>query len=144
MLTPTHELGADAGSVEAARTLLQRDVRVNGERAEFWAELVRVEPPFVEGLLHHWDVPGVTTGGEAMDVDDEAREEVMRRAIVVIDGNMAGVTWVMVTCFPRSCHFALPSRLRRSSRLSRGSRAPPLLFCNLDVPLLAMELRAVH
>jgi hypothetical protein len=115
--------------------------------AELWADLVRVEPPFVEGLLLHWDAPGVTTGGEEMDEHEEALEEVMRRAIVVIHGNMAGVTWVMVTCFPRSCHFALPSRLRRSSRFSRSSRVPPFLFCNLAVPLrsaLARELRAVR
>jgi hypothetical protein len=111
--------------------------------AELWAELVRVEPPFVESLIHHWDVPGVTTGGEEMDVDNEARKEVMRRAIVVIHGNMAGVTWVMVTCFPRSYHFALPSRLRRSSRLSRGSRAPPLLLCNLAVPLRSALARGL-
>jgi hypothetical protein len=144
VLTPTHELGADAGGVEAARTLLQRGVRMNGERAELSAKFVRIEPPFVKGLLRHWDVPGVTTGGEEMDRDDEARKEVMRRAIVVIHGNMAGVTWVVVACLPRSCHFALPSRLRRSSRLSRGSRAPPVLFCNLAVPLRSASAREFH
>jgi hypothetical protein len=105
---------------------------------------VHVELSFVEDLLHYWDVPGITTGGEAMDVDEEAREEVMRRAIVVIHGNMAGVTWVA-----SHAHviFVLPSRLRRSSWFSRGSRAPPLIFCNLAVLLrsaLARGLDAIH
>jgi hypothetical protein len=45
--------------------------------AELWADLVRVEPPFVEGLLLLRDAPGVTTGGEEMDLDDETRKEVM-------------------------------------------------------------------
>jgi hypothetical protein len=70
---------------------------------------VRVELSFVEDLLH-WDVYGVTTDGEAMNVDDDARKEVMRKAVVVIHGNMAGITWVVVTCFPRSCHLcAVPA-----------------------------------
>jgi hypothetical protein len=43
VLAVTHELGADVGGVEAARTLLQRG-------AEFWAEPVRVELSFVEDL----------------------------------------------------------------------------------------------
>jgi hypothetical protein len=96
VLAVTHELGADVGGVGAARTLLQRG-------AELWAELVRAELSFVEDL-RRWDVLALTTGGETMDGDDEAREEVMRRAIVVIHGNMADITWVMVTCFPRLCH----------------------------------------
>jgi hypothetical protein len=104
VLKPTYELSANAGGVEAARTLLQRGVRLNDQRAELWAELVCVEPPFVEGQLHHCDVPNATTGGETTDVDDEAREDVMRRAIVLIHGNMTSVTWIVVTCFPRSCH----------------------------------------
>jgi U3 small nucleolar RNA-associated protein 6 len=82
VLAAAHELGAGAGGVEAARTLLQRGVRMNGERAELWAELVRVELSFVEGLRRRWHVLGVKVGGEAMDVDDEAREEVMQGAIV--------------------------------------------------------------
>jgi hypothetical protein len=93
----THKLGAGLCSVEAVRMLLQRG-------AEFWAEPVRVELSFVEDLRRCWDVPGVTTGGEVMDVHDEVREDVMHRAIVVIHRNVAGVTWVVVACFPRSCH----------------------------------------
>jgi hypothetical protein len=104
MLAAAHELGAGAGGVEAARTLLQRGVCMNGERAELWAELVRVELSLVEDLRRCWDAPGVTSGGEVMDVHDDARESVMRRAIVLVHGNMAGVTWVVVACFPRSCH----------------------------------------
>jgi U3 small nucleolar RNA-associated protein 6 len=100
VLTAAHELAAGAGGVEAAWTLLQGGVHMNSERAELWAELraelVRVELSFVEGLRRGWDVLGVKVGGEAMamDVDDEARDEVMRGAIVVIHGpwDMADVT----------------------------------------------------
>jgi hypothetical protein len=34
VLAAAHELAAGAGGVEAARTLLQRGVRMNGERAQ--------------------------------------------------------------------------------------------------------------
>jgi hypothetical protein len=103
VLAAAHELAAGAGGVEAARTLLQRGVRMNGERAELWAELVRVELSFVEGLRRRWDVLGVKVGGgEAMDVDDEAREEVMRGAIVrsVMESAARGA-WAVGRAFTR-------------------------------------------
>jgi hypothetical protein len=96
--------------------------------AELWAEPLRVELSFVEDLLHYWDVPGVTTGGGAMDVDDEAREEVMRGAIVVIHGNMAGVTWVMVTLMSFCATLATEPVLVVLSRL-KGTPFPILQSC---------------
>jgi hypothetical protein len=125
VLAAAHELAAGAGGVEAARTLLQRGVRMNGERAELWAELwaelVRVGLSFVEGLRRRWDVLGVKVGGEAMamDVDDEARDEVMRGAIVVIHG-----TWPMSRdlCLLSSCAHHLLATLTIQAVISRVSR----------------------
>jgi hypothetical protein len=65
------------------------------------------------------------------------------RAIVLIHGNMAGVRWIVVACLPRSCHFVLPSRVKQSSWLSRGSKGTPSLSCNLAIPLRSALVRGL-
>jgi hypothetical protein len=106
---------------------------------ELWAELVRVELSVVEGLLHHRGAPSVTTGGEAMNVDDKARKEVMCRAIVVIHGNMVGVTWIVVACLPRSCH--LCATLATEAVLAALSRLKGMGVGRQPGASLALHLR---
>jgi hypothetical protein len=110
LIASAHELGVGAGGVEAAQTLLQRGVRMNGERAEL---------SFVEGISRRWAVLGVTAGGDAMNVNGEAREEVMRGAIVVIHE-----TWPMShdLCLLSSCAHHLPATLTILAVIPRTSR----------------------
>jgi hypothetical protein len=52
------------------------------------------------------------------------------RAIVLIHGNMASITWIniVVACLPRSCHFATPATEAVLLVLSRLKGTPvPIL-----------------
>jgi uncharacterized membrane protein len=106
VLAAAPELGTVVGGVETARTLLQRGVRMNSERAE----LALVELSLFEGLRRCWGVLGITTSGKSTGVDDEEREEAMRGVIVMIHGNMADVTWLMVALLPALMSFLCYSR----------------------------------
>ncbi|TFY75773.1 hypothetical protein EWM64_g8237, partial [Hericium alpestre] len=98
----SHEL--EHLSPSAARTLLQRGIRLNGESVDLWREYVKMELGFVEGLRRRWDLLGISLKGkekeraleqdqdagapEPMQIDDEeiegdaARQAVLDGAIV--------------------------------------------------------------
>lgn len=90
ILAASHELSSLSPS--AARTLLQRGIRLNGESVEMWREYVRMEMGFVEGMRRRWGVLGIRVGGggegegvgeggegkegeKGMDVDGEEKEK---------------------------------------------------------------------
>ena len=56
VLAASHEL--DHLSPSAARTLLQRGLRLNADSVEMWREYVRMELGFVESLRRRWSVLG--------------------------------------------------------------------------------------
>ncbi|THH15630.1 hypothetical protein EW146_g4874 [Bondarzewia mesenterica] len=107
ILAASHEL--EHLSPSAARTLLQRGIRLNPDSVEMWREYVKMELGFVEGMRRRWDLLGIKLDAkgkgkerdadidrgddgeqehaEAMDVDDEvdgdaARQEIMNGVIV--------------------------------------------------------------
>lgn len=57
VLAAAHEL--EHHSPSAARMLLQRGLRLNGESAELWIEYLKMELGFVEGMRRRWDVLGI-------------------------------------------------------------------------------------
>ncbi|KAJ7874712.1 U3 small nucleolar RNA-associated protein 6-domain-containing protein [Mycena olivaceomarginata] len=98
ILAAAHEL--DQGSPSAARTLLQRGIRINPESVEMWREYVRMELAFIESLRRRWEVLGLEQekgkGREGVhavpdtqellaedgEAGAEARAAIMRGAIV--------------------------------------------------------------
>lgn len=100
ILAASHEL--EHLSPSAARILLQRGIRLNGDSVEMWKEYVKMELGFVEGLRRRWEVLGIKVdlkgkakeepveeNVETMEVDDieedsgeAARREIMNGAIV--------------------------------------------------------------
>ncbi|KAF9467295.1 U3 small nucleolar RNA-associated protein 6-domain-containing protein [Collybia nuda] len=74
VLAASHEL--DHLSPSAARTLLQRGIRLNADSVDMWREYVRMELGFVESLRRRWDVLGINAQlsdkgkGKADDLDD--------------------------------------------------------------------------
>ncbi|KAF8904379.1 U3 small nucleolar RNA-associated protein 6-domain-containing protein [Gymnopilus junonius] len=101
ILAASHEL--DHHSPSAARTLLQRGIRLNPESMDMWKEYVKMELGFIESLRRRWDVLGIKVsekrekdgsgeilgeeekGGETEyegDAGASARREVMEGAIV--------------------------------------------------------------
>ncbi|KAJ7072541.1 U3 small nucleolar RNA-associated protein 6-domain-containing protein [Mycena amicta] len=79
VLAAAHEL--EQGSPSAARALLQRGIRINGESIQLWTEYVRMELSFMESLRRRWDVLGVDPKGKGRQ-DDEARAAIMQGGIV--------------------------------------------------------------
>jgi U3 small nucleolar RNA-associated protein 6 len=93
ILAAAHEL--EHLSPAAARTLLQRGLRLNAESVPLWAEYVKMELGFAESLRRRWAVLGISTGGaageagrEQVDTDldaqaeaDLARQEILKGAI---------------------------------------------------------------
>ncbi|KAJ7594755.1 U3 small nucleolar RNA-associated protein 6-domain-containing protein [Mycena floridula] len=98
ILAASHEL--QHASPSAARTLLQRGIRLNSNSIELWREYVKMEMGFVEGLRRRWEVLGISEPkgkqravadidldkelvdeGET-DVGAAARREIMDGAIV--------------------------------------------------------------
>ncbi|KAI0309960.1 U3 small nucleolar RNA-associated protein 6-domain-containing protein [Amylostereum chailletii] len=65
ILAAAHELTHLAPS--AARALLQRGIRLNGESAAMWREYVRMEMGFVESVRRRWELLGI-----AVDAKDES------------------------------------------------------------------------
>ncbi|KAJ3493260.1 hypothetical protein NLJ89_g11061 [Agrocybe chaxingu] len=65
----------DHHSPSAARTLLQRGIRLNAESIEMWTEYVKMELEFVERLRRRWDVLGikVSNGGESRGLRDTSQ-----------------------------------------------------------------------
>lgn len=60
ILAASHELSHLSPS--AARTLLQRGIRLNTDSVEMWREYVKMELGFIEGLRRRWDVLGIQIG----------------------------------------------------------------------------------
>ncbi|KAI0812618.1 U3 small nucleolar RNA-associated protein 6-domain-containing protein [Irpex lacteus] len=58
ILAASHELSHLSPS--AARTLLQRGIRLNSESIEMWREYVRMELGFVESMRRRWGVLGIS------------------------------------------------------------------------------------
>ncbi|KIJ67863.1 hypothetical protein HYDPIDRAFT_107389 [Hydnomerulius pinastri MD-312] len=79
ILAASHELSHMSPS--AARSLLQRGLRLNSDSIDMWREYIRMELGFVEGMRRRWDVLGISTEEEEsmptkgkqaeMDVDME-------------------------------------------------------------------------
>ncbi|KAF8316380.1 hypothetical protein DL93DRAFT_2056465 [Clavulina sp. PMI_390] len=93
ILASAHEL--DQFSPSAARSLLQRGLRINNTSLELWTEYVKMELTYVETLRRRWAVLGIdaasaTSKGKAKldpaaepdDENDDSRQQVMQGAIV--------------------------------------------------------------
>lgn len=57
ILAASHEL--DNHSPSAARSLLQRGIRINPDSIDIWKEYVKMELGFIEGLRRRWEVLGI-------------------------------------------------------------------------------------
>ena len=99
ILAASHEL--EHLSPSAARTLLQRGIRLNSDNVEMWKEYVKMELGFIEGLRRRWELLGIRVdvkgkGKDTLDSDVEnmevdaieedsaeaARREIMQGGIV--------------------------------------------------------------
>ncbi|KAH6914193.1 U3 snoRNP protein [Coprinopsis sp. MPI-PUGE-AT-0042] len=58
ILAASHEL--DNHSPSAARSLLQRGIRINPDSIDLWKEYVKMELGFIEGLRRRWEILGIT------------------------------------------------------------------------------------
>ncbi|KAF5388845.1 hypothetical protein D9757_005662 [Collybiopsis confluens] len=58
ILAASHEL--DHLSPTAARSLLQRGIRLNSDSIEMWTEYVKMELSFTESLRRRWDILGIS------------------------------------------------------------------------------------
>ncbi|RPD63879.1 hypothetical protein L227DRAFT_572320 [Lentinus tigrinus ALCF2SS1-6] len=65
VLAASHEL--EHLSPTAARTLLQRGLRLNADSVEMWREYVRMELGFVESLRRRWTVLGIDVKGKGRE-----------------------------------------------------------------------------
>ncbi|KAF7315267.1 Kinase-like protein [Mycena indigotica] len=74
-----HEL--EHGSPSAARNLLQRGIRINGQSVKLWTEYVRMELIFMENLRKRWQVLGLDLKGKGRE-QDEARTAIIQGSIV--------------------------------------------------------------
>ncbi|KAH7926525.1 hypothetical protein BV22DRAFT_1008879 [Leucogyrophana mollusca] len=73
ILAASHELAHHSPS--AARSLLQRGLRLNADSIEMWREYIRMEMGFVEGLRRRWNVLGITSGeGMAVSTQEKPME----------------------------------------------------------------------
>jgi len=111
ILAASHEL--EHHSPSAARTLMQRGIRLNPESIDLWTEYVKMELGYIESLRRRWEVLGIKTGGkkkedkvigdeeddeekeaetteEDSDIGAEARRKVMEGAIVASVVSSAG------------------------------------------------------
>ncbi|KAF7321436.1 Kinase-like protein [Mycena kentingensis (nom. inval.)] len=79
VLAAAHEM--EHGTPSAARTLLQRGIRINGESVDLWTEYVRMELTFMESVRKRWDVLGLDP--KENDTEEaQARAGIMQGAIV--------------------------------------------------------------
>ncbi|KAI0036914.1 U3 small nucleolar RNA-associated protein 6-domain-containing protein, partial [Vararia minispora EC-137] len=83
ILAAQHELRHLAPT--AARSLLQRGLRLNKSSAHLWAEYVRMELGFVESVRRRWSVLGITLDGARMDVEEEETESAAAQK-AILDG----------------------------------------------------------
>lgn len=72
ILAASHELSHFAPT--AARTLLQRGIRLNAESVEMWREYVRMELGFIESLRRRWDILGISDVGGSGKGKEKAKE----------------------------------------------------------------------
>ncbi|KAJ7124943.1 U3 small nucleolar RNA-associated protein 6-domain-containing protein [Mycena epipterygia] len=82
ILAAAHELAH--GSPSAARTLLQRGIRINPESVDMWREYVRMELGFIESLRRRWDVLGLDDKGKGREQEEEEEEDT--EALLAADG----------------------------------------------------------
>jgi len=93
ILAASHELSHLSPS--AARTLLQRGIRLNADSVDMWREYVKMELGFIEGLRRRWDVLGIAVAEDGkgkekalempMDLDGEEAEAVVEQMQVAGD-----------------------------------------------------------
>jgi U3 small nucleolar RNA-associated protein 6 len=70
-------------SPSAARTHLQRGIRLNSESVELWREYVKMELGYIERLRRRWEVLGIEgKGEESGEESEEGRREIMGGGIV--------------------------------------------------------------
>ncbi|KIK98666.1 hypothetical protein PAXRUDRAFT_823638 [Paxillus rubicundulus Ve08.2h10] len=87
ILAASHELSHM--SPAAARSLLQRGLRLNSDSIDMWREYIRMELGFIEGMRRRWNVLGIhTMGGE-----NEKATETQTELEVDMDG--AGETIII-------------------------------------------------
>lgn len=84
ILAAAHELAH--GSPSAARTLLQRGIRINPESVDMWREYVRMELGFIESLRRRWDVLGLDDKGKGREQEAEEKEKEDTEALLAADG----------------------------------------------------------
>ncbi|KAH0827941.1 U3 small nucleolar RNA-associated protein 6-domain-containing protein [Lanmaoa asiatica] len=78
ILAASHELSHMSPS--AARSLLQRGLRLNSDSVDMWREYIRMELGFVEGMRRRWNVLGIETkedegAGVELDIDMDDNDE---------------------------------------------------------------------
>lgn len=82
ILAASHELSHMSPS--AARSLLQRGLRLNSDSVDMWREYIRMELGFIEGMRRRWNVLGINTKederaqmgkGIEPDIDMDADEQ---------------------------------------------------------------------
>ena len=80
ILAASHELSHMSPS--AARSLLQRGLRLNSDSVDMWREYIRMELGFIEGMRRRWNVLGISTKederthvGVEPDIDMDGNDE---------------------------------------------------------------------
>ena len=68
-------------SPSAARSLLQRGLRLNSDSMEMWREYIRMELGFVEGMRRRWNVLGIDSAE-----DERTQGEKRVEADIEMDG----------------------------------------------------------
>ncbi|KAG6375433.1 U3 small nucleolar RNA-associated protein 6-domain-containing protein [Boletus reticuloceps] len=67
ILAASHELAHMSPS--AARSLLQRGLRLNSDSVDMWREYIRMELGFIEGMRRRWNVLGINTKDERTEAE---------------------------------------------------------------------------
>ncbi|KAF8134593.1 U3 small nucleolar RNA-associated protein 6-domain-containing protein [Boletus edulis] len=67
ILAASHELAHMSPS--AARSLLQRGLRLNSDSVDMWREYIRMELGFIEGMRRRWNVLGINTKDEGTEAE---------------------------------------------------------------------------
>ncbi|KAF8621532.1 hypothetical protein AX15_007704 [Amanita polypyramis BW_CC] len=79
ILAASHEL--ENQSPSAARTLLQRGLRLNRESVELWREYVKMELVFAESIRRRWEMLGVRAEN---DGEEGAGREILEGRLVAV------------------------------------------------------------
>ncbi|KAF7979883.1 hypothetical protein HWV62_40667 [Athelia sp. TMB] len=90
ILAASHELSHLSPS--AARTLLQRGIRLNADSVEMWREYVKMELGFIEGLRRRWDVLGIQ-----ISPDEKGKEKALEMPLELGADEAAAVADQMPT-----------------------------------------------